>query len=304
MNIELDHISFLNTPEHKKLPCEIFGENSNTSGSTHTGSDSKHLSMIECDPMGTLSHKYKSMFEVMLNENLTPAPSQGRRVFTEANPIDVHSLIIFHRYYYPADLIYQLYVNISKHPATQPTAMGRSLTFTTPGDIPYRYNFHNCSSSFKNEFVTKDIKRVDIGPWYQITGNDRLLASFTSNISNVVTTIKFPLYREFVLDIDLDDIDHIRVCAKGKTYCKLCFQFIIAAKSMIESILSDIFGFSSFLWVASGSRGVHLTVFDTNAISLSNVSRNKIIENLKLVLKGNGSIANSLSIAGKRHAVR
>jgi hypothetical protein len=77
----------------------------------------------------------------------------------------------------------------------------------------------------------------------------------------------FEIWRDFVIDIDLDDYDSdargtVRYCqcANKKTMCRICWVFVQAAHTFITWRLKRNFGIDDehvALWVKSGSKGVH-----------------------------------------------
>lgn len=78
--------------------------------------------------------------------------------------------------------------------------------------------------------------------------------------------VKEELWRDFVIDIDLDDYDKeepgpVRFCAcvGKKKSCPVCWRYIQAAHAFIEYRLHDRFGVTSerMLWVKSGNKGAH-----------------------------------------------
>jgi len=78
--------------------------------------------------------------------------------------------------------------------------------------------------------------------------------------------VKEEQWRDFVIDIDLDDYDMtdkgaVRFCAcvGKKKSCPVCWRYIQAAHAFIEHRLRDRFGVSpeSTLWVKSGNKGAH-----------------------------------------------
>jgi DNA primase small subunit len=101
-----------------------------------------------------------------------------------------------------------------------------------------------------------------------------------------------PTAKELVIDIDINDYDQVRTCCQGKKCCAKCWQFMaVAITILIDSFKLD-FGFSNFLVVFSGRRGVHLWVCDEKALGLQVGQRRAVISYLKLIA-GNETV-NSL----------
>ncbi|KAL3069460.1 hypothetical protein niasHS_018185 [Heterodera schachtii] len=90
----------------------------------------------------------------------------------------------------------------------------------------------------------------------------------------------FPVERELVFDIDLNDYDTIRQCCKDKSVCKKCWRWITIAVDVLEHLLRTHFGFQHLLWVFSGRRGIHCWVADKKARALSSRGREAIVKYL------------------------
>lgn len=93
-----------------------------------------------------------------------------------------------------------------------------------------------------------------------------------------------PVEREFVIDIDLTDYDHIRTCCSGKKLCGKCWTYVKAAYRVLEHILGKAFGFKHILWVFSGRRGIHAWVCDREARNMSKKVRKAVTEFLNFTL--------------------
>lgn len=94
--------------------------------------------------------------------------------------------------------------------------------------------------------------RIDIGPIYN---ND---AEYNKDTSKWGTAV----FREYVIDIDMNDYNDIRSCCTGKSLCKSCWTFLIIAYEILKEILEQCLGFKHILWVFSGRRGIHAWVSD------------------------------------------
>ncbi len=112
--------------------------------------------------------------------------------------------------------------------------------------------------------------RIDIGAFFD--------ADVTNNKDKVKDINIIPVEREYVIDIDLTDYDHIRQCCKGKKLCGKCWNFVKAAHDVLKFILEEAFGFKHILWVFSGRRGIHAWVCDKRARAMKKKIRKSITE--------------------------
>eukprot|EP01056_Protomagalhaensia_sp_Gyna25_P001091 Protomagalhaensia_sp_Gyna_25__1090@NODE_152_length_4807_cov_90_610529_g118_i0_p3_GENE_NODE_152_length_4807_cov_90_610529_g118_i0NODE_152_length_4807_cov_90_610529_g118_i0_p3_ORF_typecomplete_len416_score76_32DNA_primase_S/PF01896_19/9_1e49_NODE_152_length_4807_cov_90_610529_g118_i034784725 len=93
----------------------------------------------------------------------------------------------------------------------------------------------------------------------------------------------YPLAREFVLDIDMNDYDQIRTCCEGKKLCRLCWRFLAAAALLIDETLREDCAFEEILWVFSGRRGIHCWVTDLEAKRMAGSARSAVASYLVLI---------------------
>ena len=135
---------------------------------------------------------------------------------------------------------------------------------------------YNNYKNFKKDVTQMVPLRIDIGAFFD--------GDVASNKNKVKDLIINPIEREFVIDIDMTDYDHIRTCCKGKKLCKLCWTFIKAAYKVLEKILNDSFDFKHILWVYSGRRGLHAWVCDKDAKLMSKKVRHSVTEFLNLTI--------------------
>ena len=135
---------------------------------------------------------------------------------------------------------------------------------------------YNNWQNFKKDVTQMVPLRIDIGAFFD--------GDVASNKNKVKDLVINPVEREFVIDIDMTDYDHIRTCCKGKKLCKKCWTFIVAAYKVLEKILNDAFDFKHILWVYSGRRGLHAWVCDKSAKLMSKKVRHSVTEFLNLTI--------------------
>lgn len=87
----------------------------------------------------------------------------------------------------------------------------------------------------------------------------------------------FPIRRELVFDIDLTDYDDVRSCCQGKVVCHKCWILVYAAVLVLEDTLRNKLNLKHILWVYSGRRGVHCWVSDEEAMMLTDMQREYIV---------------------------
>lgn len=85
-----------------------------------------------------------------------------------------------------------------------------------------------------------------------------------------------------MFDIDMTDYDDVRKCCQEKQMCRKCWNYIVAAVKILDSILRLDFGFKHLLWVFSGRRGVHCWVADKRARILESGLRKSILAYIEL----------------------
>jgi len=110
------------------------------------------------------------------------------------------------------------------------------------------------------------VLKLDIGPVYSM------------DVTKHVDANCVAVERELVFDIDMDEYDSVRTCCTGKTVCRHCFQFLIAAVKVIDAVMRNDFGFKHILYVFSGRRGVHCWVADKAARTMSKEVRSAVVQ--------------------------
>lgn len=78
----------------------------------------------------------------------------------------------------------------------------------------------------------------------------------------------------------MNDYDDVRTCCTGKTVCTNCWKMIILAQKIITTTLTEDFGFTQYLNVFSGGRGLHIWVCDERARMMSDQVRKSIVDYL------------------------
>ena len=169
--------------------------------------------------------------------------------------------------------------------------MRREFSFTIENDIYIRYLCFRSEAELRREMQKKQPHKIDIGAVYSAPPKDH-------------TTMKQgafkPVEREFVIDIDLDDYNEIRVettmTGPGGLWAQGSWQFMANAVKVLDQALREDFGFKHLLWVFSGRRGVHCWVCDRRARKLTDENRKAVIEYLSIV--GGGAQQNAHARVG------
>lgn len=125
-----------------------------------------------------------------------------------------------------------------------------------------RYLSFKDANDMKDFFVRHVPLRFDIGPVYNYRPS-RLLPD----------TERYPLKREFVIDIDVKDYksDNAIICCE--TLCQHCWRLMVGGARFIIKYLRDIVGAKKITCVFSGKKGLHITVHDEELAILSNEQR-------------------------------
>lgn len=82
--------------------------------------------------------------------------------------------------------------------------------------------------------------------------------------------------REMSFDIDMQDYSFFNIDKQDTDSNDLHFRVVGMGIDLLETLLTDVFGFASFLKVYSGRRGAHLHVLDERAFNLSDEARRGI----------------------------
>ncbi|EGO03875.1 hypothetical protein SERLA73DRAFT_175568 [Serpula lacrymans var. lacrymans S7.3] len=192
-------------------------------------------------------------------------------------------MLAFYRMLYPFKPIFK-WLNHEQAPTKLFTH--REFAFTLQGDVYLRYNSFNTADELKKQVCALNPTRFEIGPMYTAKPKDK---------KTVRPAAFSPLKRELVFDIDMTDYDSIRTCCSGAGICRRCWGFIAAAVDVIDSAITEQFGFKELLWVYSGRRGIHLWISDPEAMDLTDEQRKAIVGYLT-VIEGGKEMRNKVNV--------
>ena len=130
--------------------------------------------------------------------------------------------------------------------------------------------------AFRDDVIRLVPLRIDIGAMF-----DGDVKNNKDKVDGLTIT---PVEREFVIDIDMTDYDHIRTCCEGKKLCNKCWTYVRAAYKVLNHILDKAFGFKHILWVFSGRRGIHAWVCDREARTMNKKVRKSVTEFLNFTI--------------------
>jgi predicted DNA primase small subunit len=94
---------------------------------------------------------------------------------------------------------------------------------------------------------------------------------------------RFPVRRELIFDIDMNDYDDVRLCCQGPKACSTCWNIVWAAVLVLNAFLRQQCDMQHVLWVYSGRRGVHCWTSDQNAMVMSNQQRQVMLALMQVV---------------------
>ncbi|EAS07452.2 DNA primase (macronuclear) [Tetrahymena thermophila SB210] len=168
----------------------------------------------------------------------------------------------------------------------------REFSFTLQNEVYLRYQMYNSEREFKNALLQKVPEKIDIGAVYDRPGKkgDDIKAK----------------EKEFVIDIDMTDYDHIRTCCSKAKICEKCWKFMRVACDLISKSLDEDFGFQHVLWVYSGRRGIHAWVCDKEIRKANDYTRASIIDYLNILVDnsiGSSYVKPSLLKMEKSHLI-
>lgn len=110
-----------------------------------------------------------------------------------------------------------------------------------------------------------------------------------------------PIGREFVIDIDGTDYEHLHLLKSDLAACDASWSLVAFGLQIAESLLCDEFAYSEFLRVYSGGRGAHLYVLDEHAFHLNQETRSAIAANINLTMDKNGAAVDSILALATTH---
>ena len=147
--------------------------------------------------------------------------------------------------------------------------------FAIEGAYYKRYVVANDAQQLKEQVLKMPgLKSLHIGPVY----NERVVRASSNNFS-------FPIRREFVCDIDLDDYCYLDLKNSSGNLdldaCDAAWPVCSVGIFILQYLLKSAFGFSEFVVVYSGRRGVHLHVCDDAAMNLGDDARGAITDYLQ-----------------------
>ena len=195
---------------------------------------------------------------------VTPAPAPRKdHVFSP------ELLKMYYSRLFPFDFMHQwlAYDPMGKNPQV---FSRREFSFTIepfPGEEIYiRYQSFGSEQELKEAIMKRQPHKIDIGAVFNHAPKDK---NACSNFATV--------QRELVFDIDLTDYDEIRHCGcSGAKICNKCWTFMNMAVKVMDTGLSEDFGFEQIAWFYSGRRGVHAWICDDSARQLTNEARSAV----------------------------
>lgn len=123
--------------------------------------------------------------------------------------------------------------------------------------------------------------RFEIGPVYSTNPRDRKTLRKASAFR--------PIAKELVFDVDMDAYDDVRTCCTGASICHRCWSFISMAIKVVNTALTEDFGFKHIMWVYSGRRGAHAWICDRKAREMDDSKRRAVAGYLELLKGGDKS---------------
>lgn len=132
-----------------------------------------------------------------------------------------------------------------------------------------RYKTYVSAVSFRTGISVYGLQRIEIGPEYNRDPLEREKVEI------------YPVRRELVFDLDINDYDNVRSCCTGTNICIKCWIYIRAAIKVITHMLTKAYGFKHIMWVFSGRRGVHCWVKDRDAMNMDMESRQSVLSFMK-----------------------
>lgn len=127
---------------------------------------------------------------------------------------------------------------------------------------------HNAQDLKRQVLAMPDVKSVHIGPIY------------SDGVARAREGGSHPVRREFVIDIDLTDLPHLKLVGRDGRLdvdaCDRAWPVCALALFFAKRILREAFGFEQFAVIYSGRRGAHLHVLDERAMRLDDEGRTAV----------------------------
>ncbi|RWS21545.1 DNA primase small subunit-like protein [Leptotrombidium deliense] len=152
----------------------------------------------------------------------------------------------------------------------------REFSFTLPGDIYIRYQSFANRVEMEKAIQRKMPVKLDLGAIFNLPPDEGRKGYIPL----------YPIERELVFDIDMNDYDEVRNCCTGTNICLKCWPFLIVAAKILYRTLTVDFGFKHILFVYSGRRGIHCWVCDKRARLLTDKARAAIVSYINIVEGG------------------
>lgn len=153
----------------------------------------------------------------------------------------------------------------------------REISYTLENDIYVRFLCFKSDEDFKKDIIKALPIKIDIGAIFNTLPKYH-------NTSAGDKKAFFPIQKDLVFDIDMTDYDLVRTCCSDAKICGKCWKFMIVAYEIINSVLTEDFGFEHILWIFSGRRGIHCWISDERAKNLLNDGRSAVANFIKLNL--------------------
>ncbi len=171
------------------------------------------------------------------------------------------SLKNYYNSFFPIVLIWKLL----REPKNRDIAL--SVTSKTGKNFVARNVMFANSNSFKTYLMNNTPYRIDIGAVFHVPLHKAFMSAINSQIG---TDVVLPKYKEFVLDVDMEP--------------PINWSSVAKTVRIIDHLLRREYGFSNFIFVFSGKKGIHCWILDQRAIELDEESRKLIAD--RLIFKG------------------
>lgn len=200
------------------------------------------------------------------------------------------------QYYYQQMFPFKVIFNWLNHsPKPSRDIINREFAMAFRSGAYKRYNSFTSVQEFKAAIERANPDRFEIGATYNKAPRER---------DSILKTEMKPLEKELVFDIDMDDYDTYRTCCSGAQVCDKCWKFITLAMLVVNTTLTEDFGYEDFIWVFSGRRGAHCWVSDKRARILNDLQRRNVLDYVNVVRDRNADKRLSLKRPYHPHLTR